>query len=71
MYACAMAEITTKRQGEIIRTLFGLLKEEPEGIRAKDAIAQLVENFQKINEEGRQLLPIKAVHYLDPDAIGA
>jgi restriction system protein len=30
-----------------------------------------VEHFPRINEEGRQLLPIKAVHYLDPDGIPA
>jgi restriction system protein len=36
-----MAEITTKRQGEIIQTLFRILEQEPEGLRAKDAIAKL------------------------------
>ncbi len=36
-----MAEITTRRQGEIIQTLFGILGGEPEGIRAKDAILRL------------------------------
>lgn len=35
-----------------------------------EALLELwVEHFQKINEEGRQLLPIKAVHYLDPESI--
>jgi restriction system protein len=34
-----MAEITTRRQGEIIQALFEVLKEEPEGLQAKDAIA--------------------------------
>lgn len=36
-----MAEITARRKGEIIQALFKLLKEEPEGLRAKDAIARL------------------------------
>ena len=41
-----MADITTRRQGEIIRTLFSMLDREPEGIRARDAIAQLEEEME-------------------------
>lgn len=36
-----MAEITTRRQGEMIRTLFGILANEPDGLQAKDAIARV------------------------------
>lgn len=38
-----MAEITARRQGEIIQTVFRVLDEEPEGLRAKDAIARVEE----------------------------
>jgi restriction system protein len=34
-----MAEITTRRQGEMVQTLFRILSNEPEGLQAKDAIA--------------------------------
>lgn len=36
-----MAEITVRRQGEIIQALFRILASEPEGLQAKDAIARL------------------------------
>jgi restriction system protein len=36
-----MPEITTRRQGEIVRTLFGILAKEPEGLQAKEAIARV------------------------------
>lgn len=51
-----MAEITTKRQGEIIQTLFRILKLEPEGIRAKDAIARL-EDEMELSEFERSYFP--------------
>lgn len=41
-----MAEITTRRQGEIIQTLFRILGQEPEGVRAKDVIAQLEDQME-------------------------
>jgi restriction system protein len=34
-----MAEITTRRQGQMIRALVEVLRDEPEGLQAKDAIA--------------------------------
>ncbi len=34
-----MAEITAKRQGELLRTLFGVLSEVDDAIPAKQAIA--------------------------------
>ena len=34
-----MAEITSRRQGEMIQTLFQVLETEPEGLQGKDAIA--------------------------------
>lgn len=34
-----MAETTTRRQGEMIQVLFGILDQHPEGLQAKDAIA--------------------------------
>jgi len=36
-----MANITSKRQGEMIQTLFSVFKEVPEGLQAKDAIGQV------------------------------
>ena len=36
-----MAEITTRRQGEMVQTLFRILSDEPEGLQAKDAIARV------------------------------
>lgn len=36
-----MAEITRRRVGEIVRAVFGILLEHPEGLRAKDVLAQL------------------------------
>jgi restriction system protein len=36
-----MAEITTRRQGEMVQTLFRILSNEPEGLQAKDAIARV------------------------------
>lgn len=36
-----MAEITIRRTGELLRVLFEVLLEHPEGIRAKDAIAEV------------------------------
>lgn len=36
-----MAEITTRRQGEMLQELFKILRDEPEGLQAKDAIARL------------------------------
>jgi restriction system protein len=35
-----MAEMTRKRMGEIVRAIFGVLLNHPEGLRAKDAIAR-------------------------------
>lgn len=37
-----------------------------------DALLDLwVEHYKQLDEDGRQLLPIKAVHYLDLDATTA
>lgn len=36
-----MAEITARRQGEMVQTLFRILEAEPEGLQAKDAIARV------------------------------
>lgn len=36
-----MAEITRDRTGLLVRKLFGILMEHPEGLRARDALAQL------------------------------
>jgi restriction system protein len=36
-----MAEITARRGGEMLRALFEILRENPEGIQARDALAQL------------------------------
>jgi restriction system protein len=36
-----MAEITVRRQGEMVRTLFRLLEAQPDGLQAKDAIERV------------------------------
>jgi restriction system protein len=36
-----MAEITARRQGEIVQELFGVLADEPDGLQAKEAIARV------------------------------
>jgi len=36
-----MAEMTAKRQGEMVRCLFGILDDEPEGLKAKEAITRV------------------------------
>lgn len=41
-----MAEITDKRQGEIIQTLFEILAKHPEGLQAKDAIAAVQDQME-------------------------
>lgn len=51
-----MAEITRRRQGEILQTLFRLLAEEPDGLQAKDAIAR-VEQHMELTEFERATFP--------------
>jgi restriction system protein len=51
-----MAEITTRRQGEIIQSLFRILEAEPEGLQAKDAIAR-VEDALELTEFERSTFP--------------
>lgn len=36
-----MAEITTRRQGQMIQALFRILEAEPDGLQAKDAISRV------------------------------
>jgi len=38
-----MAEITAKRRGEVLRGIFKILIDEPEGMRAKDVLKKLEE----------------------------
>lgn len=40
-----MAEITRKRVGEIVRAVFAILLQHPEGMRAKDVLAHLQESL--------------------------
>jgi restriction system protein len=51
-----MAEITARRQGEIIQSLFRILEAEPEGLQAKDAIAR-VEDTLELTEFERSTFP--------------
>jgi restriction system protein len=46
-----VAEITTRRQGEIIQTLFRILSGEPEGLRAKVAIERVEEQMELTDYE--------------------
>jgi restriction system protein len=39
-----VAEITRKRQGELVRGVFGILANHPEGLRAADVLARVEEN---------------------------
>nr|MBA2631658.1 restriction endonuclease [Chloroflexota bacterium] len=41
-----MAEITARRQGELLRPLFEILMEHPDGIQARDALAELAKRVQ-------------------------
>jgi len=41
-----MAEITRQRTGELLRKLFEILKEYPEGLKASDALARLASSVQ-------------------------
>lgn len=41
-----MAEITPRRQGELLRPLFEILMEHPDGIQARDALAELSNRVQ-------------------------
>lgn len=41
-----MADVTRRRTGELLRILFEILRKHPEGMRAKDALAALVEHVQ-------------------------
>src|SRR3954469_13731734 len=38
-----MPEITRRRTGELLRTLFEILKKNPDGVRARDALKSLAE----------------------------
>ncbi|MGH2742815.1 MAG: winged helix-turn-helix domain-containing protein [Thermoleophilaceae bacterium] len=51
-----MAEITARRQGEIIQTLFQILEGESEGLEAKDAIAR-VEDKMELTEFEKSTFP--------------
>lgn len=51
-----MAEITARRQGEMIQALFRLLEVEPEGLQAKDAIAR-VEGMLELSEFEKSTFP--------------
>lgn len=51
-----MAEITIRRQGEIVQTLFRVLEPEPEGLQAKDAIAR-VESQLPLTDYERETFP--------------
>jgi restriction system protein len=51
-----MAEITTRRQGEMVQTLFRILEAEPEGLQAKDAIAR-VEGEMELSEFEKATFP--------------
>lgn len=41
-----MAEITSRRSGDLLRVLFEILKEHPDGIQARDALAELDRRVQ-------------------------
>ena len=51
-----MADITTRRQGEMIQTLFRILDKEPEGLQAKNAIA-LVQDEMELTEFEKETFP--------------
>jgi len=50
-----MAEVTRKRTGEHLRVLFDILLSRPEGIQAKDALAELATRvILSPHEQGRR-----------------
>jgi restriction system protein len=51
-----MAEITARRQGEIVQTLFRILEVESDGLQAKDAIAR-VGNTLELTEFEKATFP--------------
>jgi restriction system protein len=51
-----MAEITARRQGEMIQMLFRILESEPEGLQAKDAITR-VESKLELTEFEQSTFP--------------
>lgn len=40
-----MAEITTKRRGELVRRVIEVLKDHPEGLQAKDVLKQVEDSI--------------------------
>lgn len=51
-----MSNITTKRAGELLRSVFEILWEKTEGLSAKEVLA-LIPNFTKLTEEELHLSP--------------
>lgn len=57
-----MAEITARRQGEIVQTLFRILEAEPDGLQAKEAIARVEADMELTDFE-------KATFPKNPDLV--
>jgi restriction system protein len=51
-----MAEVTRKRQGELVRTVFSILAQQPEGMRAKELLKK-VEEASTLSEYERSDYP--------------
>ncbi len=51
-----MANVTTRRRGEILRNLFQILEQQDEGLQAKDAIAQL-ESMMELTDFEKSRFP--------------
>ncbi len=41
-----MAEVTRERHGELLRALFKILLEQPDGLQARDALAKLEQSIE-------------------------
>ena len=46
-----MADVTRRRQGELLRTLFAVLTPHPDGLRASDALEQLAQRVTRTPHE--------------------
>ena len=61
-----MAEITRRRLGELVQGVLRILKDQPDGMRARD-VDLWVEHYDRVAETHRRLLPLRPVWFLAPN----
>lgn len=62
-----MALITVQRTGELIQALFRILEKEPDGMKAKEALAALSKKVSLTEYEAWQRLPLTPIYFLTPE----